>query len=181
MGLVRGSGRWRLAAGAAALGCLASAGGLAAPVATQARATPIRHVVVIFLENQSFDSLLGYWCDSNPGRCPDGGMPSSVRLSNGAVVTPATSPDTVPNVNHNVTAQVAAIDGGKMDGWQNMPGGTCDAATGYRCVSGYQPAQIPNITALARHFAKPARMVHRPLPPSAKRLHLTPALKNDPT
>src|SRR5438128_6261022 len=109
MGLFRGSGGWKLAAGAA-FGALAGAGGLAAPAATQAQATPIRHVVVIFLENQSFDSLLGYWCDGHPGRCPGGGMPSSVRLSNGAVVTPGTSPDTVPNVNHSVAAQTAAID-----------------------------------------------------------------------
>ena len=71
MGMFRGSGRWKLAAGAA-LGALAGAGGLAAPAATQAQATPVRHVVVIFLENHSFDSLLGYWCDDHPGRCPDG-------------------------------------------------------------------------------------------------------------
>ena len=52
--------------------------------------------MVIFLENQSFDSLLGYWCDSEPGRRPDGGLPSSVRLSSGMVVTPVTDPNTVP-------------------------------------------------------------------------------------
>jgi phospholipase C len=152
VGLFGGSARGKLAAGTA-LGALACAGGLIAPGATQAQATPIRHVVVIYLENHSFDSLLGYWCDSHPGRCPDGGMPSSVTLSNGAVVTPTTEPDTVPNVDHSVAAQVAAIDGGKMDGWQNIPGGTCDAATGYRCISGYQPKQVPNITALAQGFA----------------------------
>jgi phospholipase C len=152
MGLFRGCGRWKLAAGAA-LGALACAGGLAAPGVTQAQPSPIQHVVVIYLENHSFDNLLGFWCDDNPGRCPDGGMPSSVRLSNGAVVTPGTDPDKVPNVLHNVAAQVAAIDGGKMDGWQKIPDGSCNAATGYRCVSGYQPAQEPNITALAQHFA----------------------------
>ncbi len=132
-----------------ALGALACAGGVAAPGVTQAQATPIRHVVVIYLENHTFDSVLGYWCDGHPGRCPDGGMPSSVRLSDGSVVTPSDASDTVPNVNHSVAAQVAAIDGGKMDGWQNIPGGSCDAATGYRCISGYTPAQLPNITALA--------------------------------
>ncbi len=152
MGWFGGSGKWKLAA-VAAVAALAAAGGLATPAATQAQATPIRHVVVIFLENQSFDSILGYWCDGQPGRCPQGGMPSSVRLSNGAVVAPGTSPDTVPNVNHSVAAQAAAIDGGKMDGWQNIPGGTCAAATGYRCISGYQPSRVPNITALARNFA----------------------------
>ena len=152
MRLFRGPGRWKLAAGMAA-GALACVGGLVAPGATQAQPTPIRHVVVIYLENHSFDNVLGFWCDDHPGRCPDGGMPSSVRLSNGAVVTPHTDPDTVPNVNHNVAAQVAAIHGGRMDGWQNIPGGTCNASTGYRCISGYRPTQIPNITNLAQHFA----------------------------
>ena len=152
MGLFGGCGRWKLAAGAA-LGALACAGGLAAPGVTQAQPSPIQHVVVIYLENHSFDNLLGFWCDDNPGRCPDGGMPSSVRLSNGAVVTPGTDPDKVPNVLHSVAAQVAAIDGGKMDGWQKIPDGSCNAATGYRCISGYQPAQEPNITNLAQHFA----------------------------
>jgi phospholipase C len=152
MSLFRGPGRWKLAAGAT-LGALACIGGLVAPGATQAQSTPIRHVVVIYLENHSFDNVLGFWCDDNPGRCPDGGMPSSVTLSNGAVVTPHTDPDTVPNVNHLVAAQVAAIDHGKMDGWQKIPDGSCNASTGYRCISGYQPGQIPNITNLAQHFA----------------------------
>jgi phospholipase C len=121
--------------------------------ATRAAATPVKHVVVIYLENQSFDSMLGFWCDDQPGRCPDGGMPSSVPLSNGAVVTPAVNPDTVPNVEHSVPSEVAAIDGGKMDGWQNMPAGTCAPATGYQCISGYTPAQVPNLAALAQQFA----------------------------
>ena len=119
--------------------------------AASSSAFPIQHVVVVFLENHSFDSLLGFWCDDHPGRCPDGGMPSSVTLSNGAVVSPGTSPDTVPNVKHDVASQVAAIDGGRMDGWQNISG--CDAATGYQCVSGYQPSQVPNVARLARSFA----------------------------
>src|SRR5260370_1940295 len=152
MSLFRGPGRWKLAAGTA-LGALACVGGLVAPGATQAQSNPIQHVVVIYLESHSFDNLLGFWCDDNPGRWPDGGMPPVVALSNGALVTPSTDPDTVPNVLHKGAAQVAAIDGGKMDGWQNIPDGSCAAATGYRCISGYQPAQIPNITTLAQHFA----------------------------
>jgi phospholipase C len=116
-------------------------------------ASPIRHVVVIYVENHSFDNLLGYWCDHNPGRCPDGGMPSSVTLSNGAVVTPSVALDRVPAIDHSVASQVAAMDGGRMDGWQNIKYGGCDAATGYRCVSGYQPSQIPNLTRLSGQFA----------------------------
>ena len=150
MGLFRGVGGAKLAAGVG-LGALACLGGLAAPGISQAQPTPIRHVVVIYLENHSFDNLLGFWCDDQRGRCPDGGMPPSVRLSNGAVVTPRTDPDTVPNVQHSVASQVAAIDGGRMDGWQKVPG--CGPTVGYQCISGYQPRQIPNITRLAQDFA----------------------------
>src|SRR5215831_5854881 len=111
--------------------------------------SPIQHVVVLYLENQSFDSLLGFWCDANPARCPDGGMPASVALSDGSVVTPATNPDVVPNVRHLVADQVAAIDGGTMDGWQNVVG--CGPPS-YACVGGYQPSQVVNLAALAGHF-----------------------------
>jgi phospholipase C len=136
-----------------AASALVCAAGVAAPAVTQARANPIQHVVVIYLENHSFDSVLGFWCNAHPGRCPDGGMPSSVTLSDGSVVTPSVAPDTVPDVDHSVASQVAAIDGGTMDGWQNIRDSSCDAATGYRCISGYTAAQIPNVTTLAQNFA----------------------------
>src|SRR5215831_4202365 len=137
---------------AAATG-IATATAAASPAQPAAPATPIRHVVVIFLENHSFDNVLGYWCDMprNFGRCPDGGMPSSVALSDGAVVTPGTSPDTVPPVSHNVASQVNAIDSGRMDGWQQIAG--CSVTENYACISGYQPRQVPNLTTLARQFA----------------------------
>jgi phospholipase C len=156
-----------VAAAAAAVSAAASVPGLAAPAsAAPARhaapaltsrhavaATRIKHIVVLFMENHSFDSLLGFWCDAHPGRCPDGGMPASVTLSDGATVTPTRDPSKVPAVVHNVQAQIAAMDGGKMDGWQNIPRGQCDAAVHYRCISGYEPAQIPNISSLATRFA----------------------------
>ena len=113
--------------------------------------SPIRHVVVIYMENHSFDSMLGFWCDQQPGRCPDGGMPSSVALSNGAVVTPSTDPDVVPIIRHTTVDQVNAINHGAMNGWQKLPG--CQASRHYACVSGYQPWQIPNLSTLADDFA----------------------------
>jgi phospholipase C len=125
--------------------------GLAMAGPASAQASPVRHVVVLYLENHSFDNLLGYWCDRNRSRCPDGGMPSTVTLSNGNVVTPGVLPDIVPNVSHTVTAQQEAIDGGKMDGWQTVPG--CHASSRYACIGGYTPAQVPNMVALARRFA----------------------------
>ena len=129
------------------LAVLAAAMGVAS---ASGKSTPIRHVVVIDLENHSFDNVLGFWCDEAK-RCPDGGMPKSVTLSNGTVVRPRVSPDTVPIVDHSLAAQPTAIDGGRMDGWQKLNG--CDATSGYACLSGYLPSQIPNITSLASRFA----------------------------
>jgi phospholipase C len=113
--------------------------------------------VVIYEENHSFDNVLGLWCHQNPGRCPDGGMPSRVTLSDGTTVTPTVDPDTVPVINHNVASQVAAMNGGAMNGWQNIPStqseGGCSASYSYRCISGYTPSQIPNLTTLANAYA----------------------------
>jgi phospholipase C len=133
---------------AGALGAAGAAPGTAR--AAHRKSSPIQHIVVLYLENHSFDSLFGFWCDDNPGRCPDGGMPASVTLSNGAVVKPFVDPDVPPIVKHTVAGQVAAIDGGKMDGWQQIPG--CGAPK-YKCISGYEPREIPNLIALADQFA----------------------------
>jgi phospholipase C len=105
--------------------------------------------VVLNQENHSFDNELGYWCNANPGRCT--GMLAAVTLSDGTTVAPSTTPDIVPNEDHSISGQTAAIDGGKMDGWQKISG--CGATTGYSCVSGYQPAAVPNLTALANTYA----------------------------
>jgi phospholipase C len=132
---------------AGAIGTVAGAPGTAG---ASAPPSPIKHIVVLYLENHSFDSLLGFWCDDNPGRCPQGGMPSTVRLSNGAVVTPSDMPDVPPIVAHTVHGQQEAIDGGKMDGWQLVVG--CHPPH-YKCISGLEPSQEPNLITLADQFA----------------------------
>ena len=147
-------GRWRstpVRAIALLTAMVAGLSGLAMTSTAGAQRSPIQHIVVLYLENHSFDSLLGYWCDDNPGRCPDGGMPARVTLSDGTVVHPTVSPDIVPNVVHSVQSQETAIDHGKMDGWQKLQG--CGATRAYACIGGYTPSQIPNLTALADAFA----------------------------
>jgi phospholipase C len=151
---VAAHGRWfsaRMRAIAFLAAAVAGLFGLAAASSASTQPSPIQHVVVLYLENHSFDSLLGYWCNDNPGRCPDGGMPARVTLSDGAVVTPSVTPDIVPAVAHSVQSQEAAIDGGKMDGWQQVQG--CQATKNYACISGYEPSQVPNLATLADHFA----------------------------
>ena len=89
--LVNARGRrraWRISCAAGAL-AVAGALGAVASVPGTARASapvsPIKHIVVLYLENHSFDSLFGFWCDDHPRRCPQGGMPATVHLSNGAL------------------------------------------------------------------------------------------------
>jgi phospholipase C len=108
----------------------------------------VQHVVVLYMENHSFDNVLGFWC-AQTGHC--NGMPPTVTLAGGIKVTPSTMPDLVPTIEHSVGGQVRAIDGGKMDGWAALKG--CDVTTKYACVSGSQPAQIPNLITLASSFA----------------------------
>ena len=109
--------------------------------------SPIKHVVVIYQENHSFDNVLGPWCDQT-GMC--NGIPAAVTLKSGVVVTPSDATDRIPTMEHSVAGNAAAVDGGKMDGWASLKG--CSAPQ-YACVSAFQPSQIPNLIALARNFA----------------------------
>jgi phospholipase C len=120
---------------------------LASSAQQPAATTPIKHIVVLYLENHSFDSILGYWCDAHAGRCPVGGMPSSVRLADGVTVKPKMEPDIVPAVDHSVASQQLAL----ANEWDKIQG--CSKAAGYACIGGYKPFQIPNATSLATTFA----------------------------
>src|SRR5690348_6049560 len=80
-----------------------------------AESSPISHVVVIYQENHSFDETLGSYCRTRAVRCD--GYVGKVTLAGGTVVSMHHSPDVVPPMGHMVPSQLAAVDGGKMDGW----------------------------------------------------------------
>ena len=79
-------------AGSAALLALAVTASLilTAKDGEPARATPIRHVVIIDQENHSFDNVLGYWCAKHPARHCDGA--TSGKTSSGATIQPMRRP-----------------------------------------------------------------------------------------
>jgi phospholipase C len=109
----------------------------------------IKHVVVVYQENHSFDETLGKFCQMHHHRCD--GYTGPVRLASGEVVDMFKSPDPVPGVFHNVLAQTNAVNGGAMDGWGKVTG--CHPPASHRwCLSYYTPKQIPNLTALASKF-----------------------------
>ena len=140
--------RFPLRLGALALLAVAPMGvaglAVAGPAATT---TPVKHIVVLYLENHSFDSILGFWCQDHAGRCPQGAMPSSVTLADGVTVTPSVEPDIVPAVDHSVAAQQLAL----ANKWDQING--CSKADNYACIGGYTPAELPNATSLATKFA----------------------------
>ena len=118
-------------------------------------AVPVAHVVIIDMENHSFDNVLGKLCadvasGAIAGREPCDGATSGV-LSDGSVIPLSQAADVVAGVDHSVAAQQAAMDSGRMDGFDLVSG--CTAATGYACLSQYDPSQIPNLAALAERYA----------------------------
>jgi phospholipase C len=118
--------------------------------------SPIKHVVVIYQENHSFDETLGNWCFTT-SRCNGYDVTQPVVLKGGVQITMQKSPDVVPQVSHSVASQVTAMDGGLMDGWAGVPGcgatSTISGAIPYGCLTYYTPPQIPNLISLATKFA----------------------------
>jgi phospholipase C len=108
--------------------------------------SPIKHVVIVYQENHTFDNVFGRLC-AKSGRC-DGATQAT--LPDGSTMPLRTSPDVVPDVGHRTQAQVKAIDGGKMDGFPGVGG--CNAKHDYQCLTQYSPGQIPNLTQLANSF-----------------------------
>lgn len=127
-----------------ALAVGASMGGAPAHAAAPpAPAGPIKHVVILYQENHSFDQVLGEFC-ALAHRC-DGSI-APARMADGTVVAPSVSPDIVPPVVHDLTSQQQAL----ANEWDLIGG--CGAPT-YLCMTYFTPRQVPSISALASHFA----------------------------
>ncbi len=107
---------------------------------------PIDHVVIIYMENQSFDSVLGRLCVQDQ-RC-DGTLQG--QLLDGSLIDLPAAADIVPDSPHSYNAQQDAINGGLMNGFSELK--FCDPP-GYTCFQAYAPEQIPTISDLARTYA----------------------------
>jgi phospholipase C len=117
---------------------------------TGVRSSPIKHVVILYQENHSFDNVLGRFCVSPPdGHQPCDGATSGLTHS-GKRIPLRRQPDLVPSVGHQRSATIRAIDQGRMDGFDFVP--SCSQALRYRCYTQSFRSQIPNLWALAGHF-----------------------------
>ena len=116
----------------------------------------INHVVVIYQENQSFDSVLGKFCwKVSQGQIPHDPCDGAIRgkLPDDTMIDLMQAPDIVPEVSHSVSAQKIAINHGAMNGFANLKGCMASDTPAYRCYAQYDPSQIPNLAALAESFA----------------------------
>ena len=133
----------------------------------EAVATPIRHVVVIFQENHSFDDVLGAYCAAvAAGRIHRAGLNRRCDGAKRAITMPgspalARMPDVVPPIGHDVKSQRAAIDAGKMDGWLQISG--CNIGA---CLSQRPPSQSRNLKSLANAFVLSDRTFEHSTSPS---------------
>jgi phospholipase C len=121
-----------------------------APERAQAAASPIEHVVVVVMENRTFDNLLGKLCANQGGRC-DGA--TTGKMPGGTVVPLVAEPDLRPDINHSHESQVKAINGGLMDGFRNVAGCNNTNSPCLSQVMGTANSQVPNVWALADTYA----------------------------
>lgn len=118
--------------------------GSSPPSATVAVArSHIKHVVFVLLENHSFDNVFG--------RFPGADGASHARLAGGQVIALPRAPAfTWHDMGHERSDTLAAIDKGKMDGFERVAQGDLngDRAT----YQQFTASEIPNFWRYAQHF-----------------------------
>ena len=104
--------------------------------------TVIQHIIFIIKENRSFDNYFGQYPGANGA--------TSGTASTGQVIPLRHTPDQVLDIDHEWVAALAAVDGGKMDGFDLIPFG--DENGQYMAYSQLTQADIPNYYSYAQHF-----------------------------
>ncbi|GAC1327408.1 MAG: hypothetical protein NVSMB22_18890 [Chloroflexota bacterium] len=104
---------------------------------------PIQHIVIIDKENHSYDNLFG--------RFPGADGASHARTSGGKLIELTHAPDhTLLDVGHAGDAALLAVNNGRMDRFDMLPGAQQDGRD--IADSQYQQADIPNLWSYAQHF-----------------------------
>ena len=127
--------------------CAAVAASIAAGSRSTPATYPIKHVVVIFQENNSFDHLLGKLCVEEQNRC-DGA--TTGKLFSGKTIRLRHGGDIVPAIAHSVSTMLTAMHGGRMDGWNHIP--QCTKKFGFQCLEVDAPSRVPTLSALADQY-----------------------------
>ncbi|MGH3767562.1 MAG: alkaline phosphatase family protein [Pseudonocardiaceae bacterium] len=169
--------RRRVVAGAMATGLavLIAGPGVGSSIAAPTTATPIKHVVVIFQENVSFDHYFGTYPNATnssgqrftaaPGTPAVNGLSSALLTSNPNGVNPRRyDPTNINDVltcdqDHNYSDEQRAFHGGAMDQFVATVGtGGGTSTSGQPCVAGdvmnyYDGNTVTGMWNYAQHFA----------------------------
>jgi hypothetical protein len=136
---------------------------------------PIRHVVIVDMENQTFDSILGKFCvNQAKGLIVRRGTNSPCdgtltgKLPGGVAYPLRQQPDLGLTIGHSAAGINRAIDGGKMDGFAYLKGCESTSVPTYACLTQFDPTKgpcfggvntcIPNAITLAKSYAISDRM-----------------------
>jgi phospholipase C len=106
----------------------------------------IQHIVVVMMENRSFDHLLG-WLPGADGKQaglkfpdPSGALKSTYELA------PDFTGCAYPDPDHSYAGGRIEVDSGKMDGFLK------DTSNGMNAIGYYQEKDLPSRSALARNY-----------------------------
>ncbi|HSZ17253.1 MAG TPA: alkaline phosphatase family protein [Terracidiphilus sp.] len=105
----------------------------------------IEHIVVVMMENRSFDHLLGWMPNANGRQAgltylDNNGNPQPTQRLNYYVGCSHPDPD------HSYAGGRSEYDGGKMDGWLRT------SSNDSFCIGYYEEADLPLFSTLARNF-----------------------------
>ncbi|MFN2594887.1 MAG: phospholipase C [Actinomycetota bacterium] len=107
---------------------------------------PIKHIIYVIKENRSYDNYFG--------RYPRGDGATEGKTSDGRTVKLAPAPDVLePDLGHSFFDGIEGIDGGKMDGFDQVTNG--DSLHGY---SAFTRKGMPNYWSYADHYVLGDRM-----------------------
>jgi len=155
------------AAVAVAVLAISLTGPIGGPQPARAATGKIRHIVVLMMENRSFDNVLGALCAErvaakDPAPCT--GTTTGV-LADGSVIPLSVAPDIQPSLNHSHESQLKGLHYvgkvAEMNGFESIPGCQAKPQPGhvpYACYDQYDPkgrdkGSIANITTLANTYA----------------------------
>jgi phospholipase C len=116
-----------------------------APLLPSPNSSGIENIVVVMMENRSFDHLMG-WLPGANGR--QAGL--AYKDKNGIAHATYNLTDFVgcvhPDPDHSYSGGRSEIDGGKMDGWLRT------STNDNFCIGYYTETQLPFLSGLARNF-----------------------------
>lgn len=115
------------------------------PVQTSPVGSGVEHIIVLMMENRSFDHMLG-WLPGANGRQAGLSFTDSAGESHPTYHLTTFDGRSHPDPDHTYAGGRSEYNGGQMDGWLRT------GANDTFCVGYYEEPDLPTLSALARNF-----------------------------